>query len=310
MPQKIIVTGANGQLGSEFRQIADLTPHAFIFTDIDSLDLTNQHETNSFCEKHKPDVIVNCAAYTAVDKAEEEPERAELINVGIPAMLAEYGKRSGCRIIHISTDYVFSGDLARPLTEEDPTGPMSRYGASKVQGEQAIMQYNNAMVIRTSWLYSSYGANFVKSMVRLLRERDELGIVFDQIGSPTYAADLAEAIMQIIGYGQVSAGKNGTPADPKNGSTERPPAPFSPGIYHYSNEGVASWYDLVWEIRELTGEECTIRPIETKDYPLPAPRPAYAVLNKAKIKNTYGLEIPYWKTSLKICLEKIEQVKQ
>ncbi|MCA1747112.1 MAG: NAD(P)-dependent oxidoreductase, partial [Bacteroidales bacterium] len=168
MPQKIVVTGANGQLGSEIRQIARTTPHVFAFTDIDTLDLTNQQEAHAFFGKNNPDIIVNCAAYTAVDKAEEEWEKAELINAGIPAMLAEYGKRSGCKIIHISTDYVFSGDLARPLTEEDTTGPMSRYGASKVQGEQAIMQYKNAMVIRTSWLYSSYGANFVKSMMRLL----------------------------------------------------------------------------------------------------------------------------------------------
>ena len=309
MPQKIIVTGANGQLGSEIRQIAGTSPHAFTFTftDIDTLDLTNQQEARSFFEKQAPDVIINCAAYTAVDKAEEEPDMAELINAGIPAMLAEYGKQSDCKIIHISTDYVFSGNLARPLTEEDPTGPMSRYGASKVQGEQAIMKYKNAMVIRTSWLYSSYGANFVKSMVRLLRERDELGIVFDQIGSPTYAADLAEAIMQIIGYGQVAAGKKDTSANPKKDSAERSSLQFSPGIYHYSNEGVASWYDLVWEIRELTGSDCTIRPIETKDYPLPAPRPAYAVLNKAKMKKTYGLEIPYWKASLKVCLEKLNR---
>jgi dTDP-4-dehydrorhamnose reductase len=307
MPQKIVVTGANGQLGSEIRQIAGTSPHTFIFTDVDTLDLTNQQEALSFFEKERPDVIINCAAYTAVDKAEEEWEMAELINVGIPVMLAEYGKRSDCRIVHISTDYVFKGDLARPLAEEDPTGPMSRYGASKVQGEQAITQYKNAMVIRTSWLYSTYGSNFVKSMVRLLRERDELGIVFDQIGTPTYAADLAEAILQIIGYGQAAEGKHGASANPENSSAEHPNVPFSPGIYHYSNEGVASWYDLVWEIREHTGANCKIRPIETKDYPLPAPRPAYAVLNKEKIKNTYGLEIPYWKASLKKCLEKMNR---
>jgi dTDP-4-dehydrorhamnose reductase len=307
MSKKIAVTGANGQLGSEIRQIAGTTPYAFTFTDVDTLDLTNQQEAISFFDKEHPDVIINCAAYTAVDKAEEDWERAELINAGIPAMLAKYGEKSGCRIIHVSTDYVFRGDLARPLSENDPTGPMSRYGASKVQGEQAITQYKNAMVIRTSWLYSSYGANFVKSMVRLLSERDELGIVFDQIGTPTYAADLAEAIMQIIGYEQPAAGKSGTSTDLKKGSAEPPAATFIPGIYHYSNEGVASWYDLVWEIREYTGAKCTIRPIETKDYPLPAPRPAYAVLNKAKIKNTYRLEIPYWKESLKICLEKLNR---
>ncbi len=291
MPQKIVVTGANGQLGSEIRHIAHEKSNAFTFSDIDTLDLTNQQKAFSFFEEHQPDVIINCAAYTAVDKAEKEWEKAELINAGIPAMLAEYGKRSGCRIIHISTDYVFRGDLARPLTEEDTTSPLSRYGASKVQGEQAIMQYKNAMVIRTSWLYSSHGANFVKSMMRLLRERDELGIVYDQIGSPTYAADLAGAVMQIIDHEQFSSSSVGTSAN----------------IYHYSNEGVASWYDLAWEIRELTGADCTIQPIETKDYPLPAPRPAYAVLNKAKIKKTYGLKIPHWKDSLKICLEKLNR---
>ncbi len=283
MQQKIIVTGANGQLGSELRQILESSSNCSVFTDVDTLDLTNKTDALSFFENEKPDVIVNCAAYTAVDKAEEEWEKAESINVGIPQMLAEYGKVSGCRIIHISTDYVFKGDLARPLKEEDDTIPESRYGQSKLLGEQALMHYNNAMIIRTSWLYSIYGNNFVQSMARLLNERDELKIVYDQIGSPTNGADLAGAITYIINRGA---------------------AGFAPGIYHYSNEGVASWYDFAYEIRELTGASCKLVPIETKDYPLPAPRPAYAVLNKQKIKKKYGLEIPHWKSSLKIYMEK------
>ncbi len=286
MQEKIIVTGANGQLGSELRQILRSASHCSVFTDVNTLDLTSNIEALSFFENEKPDVIVNCAAYTAVDKAEEEWKKAESINVGIPKILAEYGTLSGCRIIHISTDYVFKGDLARPLKEEDATLPESRYGQSKLQGEQALMHYRNAIVIRTSWLYSIYGNNFAQSMLRLLDERDELKIVYDQIGSPTHGSDLASAIAQIIDQGA---------------------AGFAPGIYHYSNEGVASWYDFAYEIREISGASCNLLPIETKDYPLPAPRPSYAVLNKHKIKKEYGLKIPHWKSSLKTYTKRINR---
>ena len=284
MQQKIIITGANGQLGSELRQILGSPSNCAVYTDVDTLDMTNKTDALSFFENEKPDVIANCAAYTAVDKAEEEWGKAESINAGIPEILAEYGTRSKCRIIHISTDYVFKGDLARPLKEEDATLPESRYGQSKLLGEKKLMQYKNAMVIRTSWLYSVYGNNFVHSMLRLLDERDELKIVYDQIGSPTHGTDLAVAITQIIDQGTDG---------------------FTPGIYHYSNEGVASWYDFAYEIRELTGASCDLVPIETKDYPLPAPRPPYAVMNKHKIKKEYGLEIAHWKSSLKTYMEKI-----
>lgn len=302
MKKKIVVTGANGQLGSEIRQIAGSKTHAFVFTDVDTLDLTNSKEAFAFFEKQLPDVIVNCAAYTAVDKAEEDWKKAELINRGVPEMLGKYGQRSGCRIIHISTDYVFRGNLARPLREDDPIGPESKYGRSKLLGEKAILQFGNTMVIRTSWLYSAFGNNFVKSMIRLLHERDELKVVYDQTGTPTWASDLAGAIMTIINH-EEKAATAGKPQPFHEWTTDHQPgAQTASGIYHYSNEGVASWYDFAYEIRELTGARCNIIPIETKDYPLPAPRPAYAVLNKEKIKEQFGLEIPHWKTSLKNCI--------
>jgi len=282
MVKKIMITGANGQLGSEIRQLGVPGDYELLFTDIDSLDLTDRDRALSYLGRTVPDVVVNCAAYTAVDKAEEEPGKAEKLNVGIPEMLAKYGKHSGCRIIHISTDYVFSGKEARPLYENDPAEPQSVYGKTKREGELALLEYDKAMIMRTSWLYSSYGHNFVKTMHKLLQEKKELKVVFDQVGSPTYAADLAEVIM--------------IAATLKEKKVE-------PGIYHYSNEGIASWYDLAFEIREITGASCRIIPIETKAYPLPAPRPSFAVLNKEKIKTQFGIEIPHWKTSLVKCLD-------
>ncbi|MEX0986998.1 MAG: dTDP-4-dehydrorhamnose reductase [Bacteroidales bacterium] len=285
MIQKIVVTGANGQLGSEIGAISGVSPHTFIFTDIDTLDLTSEKETLAFLEKHAPGVIINCAAYTAVDKAEDDWDTALKLNADIPSMLGEYCNQSGCKIIHISTDYVFSGDKPIPLSEEDETVPKSIYGQSKLKGEQALAGNKNAAIIRTSWLYSHYGKNFVKSMVGLMAEKEELRVVFDQVGSPTYAGDLAGAIIKMVEAG---------------------PSEFTPGIFHYSNEGVASWYDLAVEIADLTGSGCKIVPIETKDYPLPAPRPVYAVLNKEKIKNQFQLTIPHWRSSLKRCIEKIK----
>lgn len=284
MAQKILVTGGNGQLGSELRELSGQTGDAFSFVDMDTIDLTERENALAFLEENGPDCIINCAAYTAVDKAEEEPGIAEKVNAGIPAMLAEYGERTGCRIIHISTDYVFAGDLTRPIRETDIPAPLSVYGNSKYNGEKAVMTCKNAMVIRTSWLYSAYGNNFVKSMMRLMGERDSLRIVYDQVGTPTYGADLAGAILHIIEKGAKG---------------------FVPGIFHYSNEGVASWYDFAFEIREITGSDCMIEPIETKDYPLPARRPAYAVLNKEKIRKHYSLRIPHWKSGLQRCIEKM-----
>jgi dTDP-4-dehydrorhamnose reductase len=286
MAQKILVTGGNGQLGSEIRELSALSGDAFTFVDIDTIDLTEKQGAMEYLEAHAPDWIINCAAYTAVDRAEEEPGVAEQVNAGIPAILAEYGASSGCRIIHISTDYVFAGDLTRPIRETDTPAPLSAYGKSKYNGEKAVMACKNAMVIRTSWLYSAYGNNFVKSMMRLMQERDTLRIVYDQVGTPTYGADLAGAILEITGAG---------------------PGAFVPGIFHYSNEGVASWYDFAFEIREITGADCLVEPIETKDYPLPARRPAFAVLNKEKIREQYALRIPHWKSGLQRCIEKLNK---
>lgn len=279
MNRKIVITGANGQLGSEFRAIAGRYTDSFVFTDIDTLDLTDKKSARAFLEKEAPDLVVNCAAYTAVDKAEDNREMARALNVRIPRMLAEYGKNSGCRIVHISTDYVFGDNgTCLPRKTVDEAKPLSVYGETKLEGEQEICGCDTGMVIRTSWLYSIYGPNFVRSMTRLMQERDELRVVYDQVGTPTHAADLAGAIMKVtsdVGH------------------------PFEPGIYHYTNEGIASWYDFACEIRELTGASCRIVPIETRDYPLPAKRPAFAVLSKEKIKKVYGLEIPHWRDSLR-----------
>jgi dTDP-4-dehydrorhamnose reductase len=207
-----------------------------------------------------------------------------ILNKGIPAMLAEYCSGINCTLIHISTEYVFAGTGHLPLVETDEPNPPGTYGRTKLEGEKAVQACENSLVIRTSWLYSSHGNNFLKTMARLMKERDELGVVFDQVGTPTYAGDLAEAILTIIGDGSKAP---------------------TPGIYHYSNEGVASWYDFAMEIKEITGSSCRVRPITTDQYPLPATRPAYAVLNKQKIKDTFGITIPFWKESVKECLKKL-----
>jgi dTDP-4-dehydrorhamnose reductase len=282
MSKKIIVTGANGQLGSEIRSIAESYDYTFVFIDIGELDLTISKDVLYFLNEQKPDIIINCAAYTAVDKAEEESLLAFKLNADVPEMLAEYSNLTGCRIIHISTDYVFSGESFRPLSEIDQTNPKSIYGKSKLKGEEALKSSDSSIIIRTSWLYSSFGNNFVKSMIRLFQEKEELKIVYDQLGSPTYAADLASAILNII---------------------DQQKSKFVPDIYHYSNEGVASWYDFAHEIREITGAKCKLTPIESKDYPLPAPRPWYSILSKEKIKQEFKLEIPHWKSSLRKCIK-------
>jgi dTDP-4-dehydrorhamnose reductase len=281
MKNKILVSGANGQLGSEIRILSKESPHTFIFIDIDELDLTSSEETLKFLEENKPDYIINCAAYTAVDRAESDREAAYAINAEVPALLATYCKSSACKLIHISTDYVFSGEGHLPLSESDPVQPNSVYGSSKLAGEEALGDCKGCITIRTSWLYSSFGNNFVKSMLRLFREKEELGIVFDQVSTPTYAADLAKTVLHMIDAGSEK---------------------FVPGIYHYSNEGVASWYDFAIEILNRSGESCRVKPILTEAYPLPAPRPHFSVLNKDKIKAVYDIEIPHWKTSLETCL--------
>ena len=282
METKVLITGANGQLGSEIRKITGLFPGIrFAFTDVDELDVTDSLKVANFLSLFKPQFLVNCAAYTAVDKAETDIEMATLLNATSVGILAEQSAEIGCKMIHVSTDYVFNGIGSRPYKEDDPVNPQSEYGKTKLEGEVLCMKNNHeSMIIRTSWLYSAFGNNFVKTMVRLGNERDELGVIADQIGSPTNAADLAHAILSII-------------SSVENGSKF-----FVPGIYHYSNEGVASWYDFTKAIFDIAKINCLVKPIASEDYPSPVQRPAYSVMNKSKIKFNFGLQIPHWRDSL------------
>ena len=277
---KIFVTGANGQLGSELKIVAQKCKSwNFIFTDIDSLDLTDNKAVESVLTLEHPSYLINCAAFTAVDKAETESKLSTILNADVPKHLAKLSSKLQFKLIHISTDYVFSGQGYLPLKENDKTKPESAYGKTKLQGEINIQNHTDAIIIRTSWLYSKFGNNFVKTMLRLGAEKDKIGVVFDQIGSPTNAADLAHSIINIITYTEENRN-------------------WKPGIYHYSNEGVASWYDFATEIMKMGKRKCHVSPITTQDYPLPAPRPAYSVLNKNKIKESFNIIIPYWKDSL------------
>lgn len=287
---KVLVTGANGQLGSEIkRRSSGLSGLEFLFTDVAELDLTDFDAVKLYCEREKPSFIINCAAYTAVDVAETDGELAELINTKVPACLGKVGKSVGAKLIHISTDYVFDGLACTPYSETDLVDPDSVYGTTKLNGEIALVKEDaSAMIIRTSWLYSPFGKNFVKTMMRLGEERDELKVVCDQVGTPTYAGDLAEAILEIVAQAGVMAES------------------WKSGIYHYSNEGVCSWYDFAKAIHELAQIKCNVYPIETGEYPTPAKRPAYSVLNKTKIKRNYGIEIPYWRDSLKLCIAELK----
>lgn len=281
---KILVTGSNGQLGKELRALAGAWPaFEFIFLGREDLPIDQLEQTKAFFEKTSPFACINCAAYTAVDKAESESEQAFLVNATSVGSLAAACAAVNAKFIHISTDYVFDGRSSSPLKEDDPTGPINVYGASKLEGENLAFQYQpETVVIRTSWVYSEFGNNFVKTMIRLMRERPAIGVINDQIGTPTYAADLAAAIMQIL-------------------AAEK----FVPGIYHYSNEGEISWYDFAATIKELTGSSCTVNPIPGSSYPTAARRPDYSLLDKTKIKNTYGLSIPAWKDSLRVCLDRL-----
>jgi len=287
---KILVTGANGQLGNELKVLAPSFPACyFIFTDIAELDITNEEETDLLISKEQPVVIVNCAAYTAVDKAEQEPDLAFLINDKAVGNLARAASKNNALLIHISTDYVFDGKGYKPYAEDDPVNPVSLYARSKQAGEQQVQSFaKKALILRTSWLYSEFGSNFVKTMIRYGKERGKLNVVYDQTGTPTYARDLAKTIMEIITKGPECTGVE---------------------IFHYSNEGVSSWYDFAKTIMELSGIPCIIDPIETKDYPLPATRPFYSVFNKSKIKQRLQLEIPYWKDSLKECIRRLNLQK-
>ena len=287
--KSVVVTGANGQLGSELQQLAPNHPELnFTFVTRQEVDLSDSNAIKSWFADKQFDVIINCAAYTAVDKAETEPDLAQAINATAVATLAKIAKDQDCSLIHISTDYVFAGENYRPYQESDSTNPQGIYGASKLAGEQALLNINppKSIIIRTAWVYSQFGNNFVKTMLRLGKERSELGVIYDQIGSPTSARDLAAAILSIVQHPNLES-LTGTE------------------IYHYSNEGVCSWYDFAKAIFNYSGLSCLLKPIETKDYPTPAKRTHYSVLNKAKIKHDFDITIPYWQDSLKDCLNSL-----
>ncbi len=286
MKRKVLITGSNGQLGSEIKLLSsNYSQLEFLFTDVEELDLTDEQAVRKLFEKERFDYCINCAAYTAVDKAEDEEELATLINSTAPGYLASVCNDFNALLVHISTDYVFDGTNYKPYVETDTPSPASAYGRSKLKGEQQVLnKASRVIVVRTSWLYSAFGNNFVKTMMRLGKERDALGVVVDQIGTPTCAADLAGALLEMI---------------EKTGSGP------AKEIYHYSNEGVISWYDFAKAIMAETGIDCMVNAIESKDFPAKANRPFYSVLNKAKIKHDFNLEIPYWLDSLKKTIKKL-----
>ncbi len=284
MKKKIVVSGANGQLGMEFRELAPSFPFLeFIFLTREELPVQDEQVVRRLFQQLQPSYFINCAAYTAVDKAESEEQLAFEVNAKATGVLATAAAEFFTRFIHISTDYVFDGTAQRPYKEDDPTNPQSVYGFSKLEGERMALQANpDALIIRTAWVYSEFGKNFVKTMLRLMKEKESINVVNDQVGSPTYAADLATAILQIITSGE-----------------------WVPGIYHYSNSGVISWYDFAVAIRDYTGSHCQVHPIPSSQYPTPAKRPAYSVLDTSRIRAQYGIDIPEWRTSLTFCLQEI-----
>ena len=282
----ILITGCNGQLGSELRLLQSASAnHTFFNTDVEELDITNQEAVEAFVASHQIEGIVNCAAFTAVDLAETEREKCTTLNTLAPAYLATAIEKQGGWMIQISTDYVFNGKSHRPYLEDDTPSPDSVYGSTKLAAELGVSKFcKRSMIIRTAWLYSSFGKNFVKTILRLGREKEALGVVFDQVGTPTYARDLAKAIMHIIEKG------------------------IQPGVYHYTDEGVASWYDFTKSIHRIAGiDTCKVSPLHTEEYPTPAKRPPYSILDKTKIKQAYGLEIPHWEDSLRECLSILNQ---
>lgn len=287
--KRILITGANGQLGNEMRVLSEEYPeHAYFFTDVAELDICNEQAVMDFVKANGIHTIVNCAAYTAVDNAEDHVEFCTRLNADAVGYLAKSAEANGAEFIQISTDYVFDGTAHIPYKETEPTCPNSVYGNTKLEGERNALAYcSRAMVIRTAWLYSTFGNNFVKTMIRLGKERDSLGVIFDQIGTPTYARDLARAIFEAIRQGVV------------------------PGVYHFSNEGVCSWYDFTKAIHRLAGiTTCQVKPLHTSEYPAKAKRPHYSVLDKSKIKATYGMEVPYWMESLEECIEALSDGKE
>ena len=285
----ILVTGSNGQVGSELQALSKEYNYNFFFTSRELLDIANSNAISEFIESNNINTIINSAAYTAVDKAEDDKESADLVNHIAVKNLAQIAKDKNIKLIHISTDYVFDGKAHMPYKEDDVTNPNGVYGKTKLDGENAMININplNSIIIRTSWVYSSFGANFVKTMLRLGKDRDELGVIFDQVGTPTYARDLAKAILDIL-------------PNVKNDKVE---------IYNYSNEGVLSWYDFSKEIMKMAKINCQINPIETKEYPTPAKRPHFSLLNKSKIKEKFNIIIPYWKDSVDECLKIMEERK-
>ena len=284
----ILITGANGQLGrclQDKAQLPEWNMHQYFYTDVDTLDICDKAQIERFVSEHSIDIIINAAAYTAVDKAEDEVDMANKLNRDAVRNLAEVARKHDCLLMHISTDYVFSGEACHPYKEDDTPAPKSVYGASKLAGEQAIAKVGcRAIIIRTSWLYSEYGRNFVKTMLQLGRERDEVSVVCDQIGGPTYAGDLAQAVMQCVA------------ADAEHEGVH---------FYHFANEGVISWYDFAKAIMEISGSRCTVRPIFTGEYPAKASRPAYSVFNLRKVKEKFGITIPYWRESLILTINKL-----
>src|SRR5574344_1741533 len=281
----ILVTGSMGQLGSEIRELASKYSYNFFFTDRNNIDITSKDDIRKFCQTNNINVIINCAAYTAVDKAESDQQNADLVNRKAVKKLSIVAKELNIKLIHISTDYVFDGKNFKPYVEEYKTNPQSVYGKSKLDGENEMININplNSIIIRTSWVYSYYGNNFVKTMLRLGKEKEELGVIFDQVGTPTYAAHLAKTILDIV-------------PQIENHKVE---------IYTYSNEGVLSWYAFAPEIMKMAKLNCKINPIETYQYPTPAKRPHFSLLNKSKIKSKFNLEIPYWKDGLDDCLKRL-----
>ena len=281
----ILVTGSNGQVGSEIKELSQDYSYNFFFTDRNNIDITSKDSIKEFCQTNSINVIINCAAYTAVDKAQSDIENADLVNRKAVKKLSIVAKELNIKLIHISTDYVFDGKNFKPYVEEFQTNPQSVYGKTKLDGENEMRDINplNSIIIRTSWVYSYYGNNFVKTMLRLGKEKEELGVIFDQVGTPTYAKDLAITILDII-------------PQIENSKVE---------IYNYSNEGVLSWYDFAKEIMKMAKLNCKINPIETYQYPTPAKRPHFSLLNKSKIKSKFNLEIPYWKDGLDDCLKRL-----
>ena len=288
---KILITGADGQLGMELRDLSFSFPQfEFVFASRQDLPIDDFAALRNFFEAQKPQFCINCAAYTQVDAAEVHRDEAFLINAEAVSVIADRCRLFETRLIHISTDYVFNGQAKTAYTEESPTEPVNAYGASKLAGENYALEMNpGTIIIRTSWVYSSYGKNFVKTMLRLMKEKKQVGVVSDQFGSPTYAADLAECILQII-----------------TSSVKRETSNFG-GIYNFSNEGIINWFDFALAIKELTGSDCDVKPVSTSQYPTPAKRPAYSVLDKTKIQKTFGIRLKDWKESLAVCLQKIEK---